>query len=643
MRENNQESQTSRRLFTLLTFVLVIAALHWAKEVLLPLALAILLSFVLTPMVTRIERFRVGRIPAVILVCAVAFSAIGGVGLLATNQIVELSSSLPNYKDNLIGKINNLRSGTGEKLGKAKRALEDIGNELAEGGSEDDAKTAEVQESPTLEKMNWLTWLTRDSQKTGDEEQAVAVKVVEMPPSPLYQIQTWLGPLVAPLSTAGMVVVLVIFILVKCEDLRNRMVQLLGTSRLYATTEAIEDATDRLSRYLRMQLLINVIYGVVVAVGLALIGIPNAILWGVLGTLLRFLPYIGPWIAATMPIALTVAVSEGWMQPLMAVGLFVVLELVVNNALEPWLYGSSVGVSSLGVIVAAIFWTWLWGPIGLVLAMPLTVCLVVLGKYVPQLEFLPVLLGDRSALEPYEHLYQRLLTSDDHEAARLSEDYVKSSTVIDFYDQVVIPALNLAEQDRHAELLSLQQESVVNESARDLVDDLGQQIGRYAEGESTAGGAADGTAPTSEETILCIPVRDLADETSAIMLGQLLQAEGYNVDLASSETLAGETIDHIQHERCRMAFLVMLPPLGTRRARYLCKRLRQRHPDLRIVAVLLNGIRLKKTQQRLVDAGADLVVTSLRDAVAAVHKTQSTLKYTDPTGVLPVNAETQLN
>ncbi len=573
------------------------------------------------------------------IVCAIAFSAIGSGGWLATNQIVELSSRLPDYKDNLIAKIRNVRHGTGDKLEKAQQALEDIGAELSkdEKDEEDKGLTQSEKPRPTLGKeKEWLAWLNPQSQmKPEEDEEAVAVKVVEMPPSPLNQIQTWLGPLVAPLSTAGMVVVLVIFILVMREDLRNRVVHLLGTSRLYATTEAIEDAAERLSRYLRMQLLINVIYGVVVGVGLSIIGIPNAMLWGVLGTLLRFLPYVGPWIAAAMPITLALAVTKGWSQPLMVITLFVVLELIVNNVLEPWLYGSSIGVSSLGVIIAAIFWTWLWGPIGLVLAMPLTVCLVVLGKYFPQLQFLPVLLGDQSALQPYEHLYQRLLTSDDHEAAKISERYLESSTVTEFYDEVLVPALHLAERDRHADRLSEQQESVLNESARELVDDLGERVARKIDMVHTDNLEA-GSLPVAANTVLCIPVRDMADETSAIMLGQLLQTEGFSIDLVSSETLAGETIDQVQGDACRIAFLVMMPPLGTKRGRYLCKRLRQRCPDLRIVAVVLHGSRLKKLQQRLIDAGADRVVTSLQAAVVEGRQTQSALLYTKPKHV-PAN------
>ena len=338
------------------------------------------------------------------IVVLLACSAIGGVGWLATDQIVELGDRLPEYKDNLIDRIRSVRNGTGGKLKEAQDVIDDISAELTVRNDADDDKA----HSSLVER--WLPWLSPRAETKGKNDNAVAVKVVELPPSPLSQIQTWLGPVVAPLSTAGIVIVLVVFTMVNREDLRNRIIRLIGTSTLYATTEAIDDATSRLSRYLRMQLLINTIYGVVVAAGLALIGVPNALLWGVFGMLLRFVPYVGPWIATAMPVVLSLATSQGWSQPLWTVGLFLALELVVNSVLEPWLYGSSIGVSSMGVILAAIFWTWLWGPIGLVLAMPLTVCSIVLGNYVPQLRFLPVLLGDSAALQPHEQMYQRLLS-----------------------------------------------------------------------------------------------------------------------------------------------------------------------------------------------------------------------------------------
>jgi len=618
MAQKTETATETPRWVTVLMLALFVGALYFAKDILLPLALGVLLSFILSALVTRFERLGLGRIVSVLLAVGIACSIAVGVGLLATRQIIELGEMLPEYKQTLIQRIQSVRSGTDGTLKEVKDAIDDIGAEL----------TQEEKPKPSRSfQEKWFPWLAADEPAADEKEAALAVKVVELPPSPLSQVKTWLGPLVAPVSTLGVVVVLVLFLLINREDLRDRIIQLIGTSSLYATTEAIDDATGRLSRYLRMQLLINTIYGVVVAGGLALIGVPNAILWGIFGTLLRFLPYVGPWIAAIMPITLSLATSTGWSQPLWTVGLFLVLELVVNNVLEPWLYGGSIGMSSMGVILAAIFWTWLWGPIGLVLAMPLTVCAVVLGNYVPQLSFLPVLLGDREALSPHEHMYQRLLAADDLETSRRTDDYLKTHSYAELYDQILIPALHLAERDRHAGLLSERQEGTVIETVQDLIEDLRDR--QQSAAESTEGETEQLLAPLASP-VLCIPVRDEADQTAAVMLGQVLSSEGFTVEVGSLERLASETVAWVDERQCEIALLVILPPLGSRNGRYLCKRLRQGKPGLHIVAALLDGANLKNTQLRLLDGGADAVATSVPEAVKVVQTLAAKLRTASP-------------
>ncbi len=623
MTTKNQHASGFAPLITVLSIGLAVAVLYFAKEILLPVALAAFLCFILTPLVNWLERRRLGRIPAVIVVTLLAFSVIGSVSWLAGRQVVELSHQLPKYKDNLIVKIRSIRGAAGGDLEKAKQALEDIGEEWANTDDEESSPKPAENDLPFVLQQADLALLPglqpepqpdpEPARRKSRNADVLAVKVVELPPSPLSQILTWLGPLVAPLVNAGIVIVLVIVMLLKREDLRNRLIQLLGTSRLYATTEAIDDATRRLGKFLRMQLLINVIYGVAVAAGLSALGVPNALLWGVLGILLRFLPYVGPWISAVMPIALSFAVSRDWTYPLLTVGLFLLLELIVNNLLEPWLYGSSAGVSSFGVMVAAIFWAWLWGPIGLVLAMPLTVCLVVLGKYVPQLSFLPILFGDRSTLLPHENLYQRLLSADDLEVSRLVQQHLAKSSVARTYDELLIPALRLAEHDRHAGLLSEAQEALVVDATRDLVDELGEVQAKSdrkpEEGPRTTSGS-----------VLCIPVCDRADETVAEMIGQVLTSAGLHVELGSLSTLISETMQRIEAEKIRVVVLTALPPRGSRNTRFLCKRLRQHNSELRIIVALLDGGNLKRTQQRLLDAGANNVATNLPDTIAAVRE-----------------------
>ena len=375
----------------------VIAALYFARDLLIPLALAGLLTFLLAPLVTRLERW-IGRIAAVLLVVATIFSATGVAGWVLTRQLVDLATRLPDYKINIETKIRSFQL---PSTGPFKRLSETVA-ELK--------KDLQGSDAPTV------------SQATGKPGSAVAVpasaaatqqvQVVETSKAnPLQLLQLILSPLLGPLGTAGLVILLVIFMLLKREDLRSRLIRLLGQGRISATTRAMEDAGQRVSRYLLMQFLVNVSFGIAVAVGLFFIGMPNAILWGAFATVLRFIPYIGPWIAAAFPLVLSLAVSPTWMMPLLTLGIFVSLELICSNVVEPWLYGSSTGVSSIALIVAAVFWTWLWGPIGLLLSTPFTVCLVVIGRHVPRLAFFSILLSDEQALTPAEECYHRLLES----------------------------------------------------------------------------------------------------------------------------------------------------------------------------------------------------------------------------------------
>ena len=445
-----------------------------------------------------------------------------------------------------------------------------------------------------------------------------------MPPSPLSQIQTWLGPVVAPLTAAGMVIVMVLFMLIDREDQRNRLLQLFGTANLHATTEAFGDATRRVSRYLRMQFLINAGYGICVALGLMLIGVPSAAMWGVLGFSLRFLPYIGPWIAAALPILVSLAVSEGWTQPMWVIGLYVVLELLLNNVAEPWLYGGSVGVSSVGVIVSAIFWTWLWGPVGLVLAMPLTVCLLVMAQYVPQLRFITVLLADRPPMSLVERVYQRMLASDENELMKLLRKELKTRPLVDVYDEVLIPALALAEQDRHADLLSDDQATIVEELAEDLVQELGQDARQQAtEADAEAKAEQPQVNERSNSRVLCIPLRDEADETCGKMLGQLLSLDGLSCEVASSDSLSSEVVERIETMHADVVVISILPPIAQRETRLLWKRLRTRFPQLPVVVGCWHSGEARQLLGRVERDGPSTLVTTLSDAVAAVKAAEA--------------------
>ena len=405
----------------LVGIVFVVGALYLGSEILIPLALAILLSFMLAPIVTRLRRWHLGRIPSVLLVVLLVFTALLGVGSIVATQVVDLAANLPRYEWNLRAKIRDLSIAipSGGIVERTSDMLQDLSEELEEATAPEKTEAAGEREA-------------RGGREAPPEP--VLVQVRRPAPTPLETLREIGGPLVAPIATAGLVVVFVIFMLLQREDLRDRVIRLVGASDVARTTEAMNDAAKRISRYLLMQLVINLLYGIPVGIGLYFIGVPNPILWGLLATILRFIPYIGPVIAALFPIALSFAVAPGWTLPLLTIALFVVLELFSNNVLEPWLYGSSTGLSPVAVLVAAVFWTALWGPAGLLLSTPLTVCLVVLGRHVPQLGFFDVLLGDEPALAPEVKFYQRLLAHDPEEAAEIADEYLEEEELEKLYE-----------------------------------------------------------------------------------------------------------------------------------------------------------------------------------------------------------------
>ena len=422
-----------------------------------------------------------------------------------------------------------------------------------------------------------------------------------------------LGPIISPLGTAAMVVVFVVFMLIERENLRNRVIHLIGSRQLNIATQALDDAASRVSRYLLMQLIVNAAFGFVVAVGLFFIGLPNALVWGVLAAVLRFVPYIGPWIAATIPIVLAAAIFEGWTRPLLVLAVFVVNELISNNVVEPWLYGSSTGISTMGILVSAVFWTWLWGPIGLVMSTPLTVCLTVMGRYVPQLSFLNTLLSDEEVLPPEARFYQRLLALDPEEAADIAEEYLKENSLESLYDKVLLPALSLAEQDRHQGDLDETKERFILNAMRELVDELGTKAKQLREDSQTADVLQ--VVPLADVRVLCLPARDEADEITGMMLGQLLEAKGVPVVLVSTQSLSGEMLLQVSEEQPGVVCVSALPPLAATHARYLCKRLRPKFPTLKIVVGLWQTKgSTKKAETRLLETGIDQFVTTLAEA-----------------------------
>lgn len=572
--------------------VVVVGALYVGSDILIPLALAILLSFMLRPVVIRLQRFGLGRIPAVLAVVLLLFVALLGLGAIVANQVVNLADNLPRYEWNLRTKIRDLRTAipSGGVVERTSDMLRDLGEELGKATTPTEGETK--------------------SEGAAAAPEPVLVRIQQPEASPLQTLREVGGPLVAPIATAGLVVVFVIFMLLQREDLRDRILRLVGASDVARATEAMDDAAKRISRYLLMQLIINVLYGIPVGIGLYFLGVPNPILWGLFATVLRFVPYLGPVIAALVPIALSFAVAPGWTTPLLTIALFVTLELFSNNVLEPWLYGSSTGLSPVAVLVAAVFWTTLWGPVGLLLSTPLTVCLVVLGRHVPRLGFFHVLLGEEPALAPELKFYQRLLARDPDEATELAEEYLEDESLDKLYDAVIMPALGLAEQDRL-------RGSLDRATVQGIAEDMIGVIEELAEDEERA---PDEVAVRDAGAILCIGPRNGLDEAAAAMLARLLRQGGLGAATLSRDAVTGRNLARLERQGVALICLSYVNPAATQHAHRLTRRLRQHFgPEVRIMVGLWAARPAAEAREELLQAvGADLLATSLGQAVRQI-------------------------
>jgi predicted PurR-regulated permease PerM len=476
-------------------------------------------------------------------------------------------------------------------------------------------------------------------------QQPMPVRIVESQSRLPQILQTTATGLLGPLGTAGLVSLLVIFMLLKREDLRGRMIRLIGQGRISATTRAIDDAGSRVARYLTTQLLVNVGFGSCVAIGLYFIGVPNAVLWGAFAATMRFVPYVGVWIAAAVPVLLSFAVSTNWLSPLLTLGLFVVLELINANAVEPWLYGSTTGVSSIALIIAAVFWTWLWGPIGLVLAIPLTVCLAVMGRHVPKLQFLSVLLSEEQALAPHEECYHRLLAFGLDEANDLAEAYVKTNSLTSLYDSVLIPAVTLAEMDAQRDELDTEHRSAIHHHIHDLTEDLGSAPPSKSQLEADKAVAEHTPFPLSGPTcrVLCVPARAYRDELAGAMLVQLLRQQGFDAENASAALSSGELVEMAAKSDPEAICVSVVAPSTLIHARYLTAKLRAQLPNVKIVVGIWGATEnMAGAGERLRSSGADEVVVSLAEAVVQLAKFSVSLADEMIPGATPDNEENRL-
>lgn len=575
--------------------VLAIGALYLGREIFVPFALAILLSFVLTPLVNWLRRWKVPRIAAVLIAVSIAFIVVAGIALVVGRQMVQLASNLPNYQTTITEKIRSLQSSApgGGVVDAVTTTMQDLGREI----SGDEKKPAAT------------------SSRLGTESrEPVTVRVEPPQPRPLELIRSVIGPLLAPLATSGLVVIFVIFVLLEREDLRDRFIKLAGAGDLQKSTQAINDAASRVSRYLLMQLVVNLTYGVPIGLALYFVGVPNAVLWGLLAAVLRFIPYLGPFLAAIFPIALAIAVDPGWTMLFWVVGLFVTAELVSNNVIEPWLYGSSTGLSSLAIIIAAIFWTMLWGPVGLFLATPLTVCLVVIGRYVPQLEFLGVLLGSDPVLAPEEQLYQRLLAGNLEEAVEFAENYVDEYSSRELYDNVGIPALRLAENDRQRSGIDTNYRRLVAETAISVVREVDDHI------REKATAVNEGNHTAKRPCVLCLAGRTELDHAAAEMLAQVLEEHNIGAKVLPPIVVTRGALEQLDLEAVDVVCLSYFHPQPQVYARYVFRRLRRRAPQVRLAACCWNLIDGTEQPGELkTQVAADAAFASLQACVEQVE------------------------
>jgi predicted PurR-regulated permease PerM len=587
----------------LFTTVIVVAVLKQAQEVFIPLALAILCTFLLAPMVGLLTRLRINRLLAVILSLAIGLALMGGLGTLVFNQFADLARELPSYQRQLRSNLTQwgglLRGGVADTTA----AFEELTKEID--------RVALDRVAPSEPKPRGVS----------------KVQVVDSPATALETIRRVVGPVVRPVGTTLAVIVLVAFMLLRLPDLRDRILRLLGARYLHLTTEALNDAAGRVSRYLLMQIVINGWTGIAVTAGLWALHVPNAVLWGALTLALRFIPYIGVWMAAAIPLALSFAVFDDWTRPAMVFGLFAVLELFDWSVLEPWLYGSHTGVSPVALLLAAGFWTWLWGFAGLFLAVPMTVCAVVMGKYIPQLKFLQVLLGDEPVLEPHERLYQRLLSSNRDEADAVLEDALRESSILEVCDAIIVPAMLRAEEDHDRGTLTDAKRQSILEHVNEWVDERLEMMtpakSRFANPE----------IPAVQTTILCVPASDRADE----IIAKLFEAALIERRISASIVGPRDAIQLASGGLASRAIVISaLPPEAVTAARAVCKRMRMSHNDVPIFVGLWNAAGdLDRARQRLAAAGATRTVVTFAECFALLEAAVAPAAAPEPARGLP--------
>ena len=566
---------------------LVVAALHFGREIFVPLALAALLGFLLDPLVRRLRRWRFPRWLAVGVVVTVTVGVVGVTSLFAGSQLVALAREVPTYQSTIQGKLRELR------LSLSRRGVLDDATrffEMVEG--EFDATRRALDPAAAASAAANAVQPRKQALPRGQTE-TLRVQVEAPAMRPMQVLAEVLAPVVAPLLTAGLVFVFLVFILLSRNELRDRLLRVVGGD-VHRMSDALDEAAERVSRYLGAQFLVNLGYALPMAAGLWLIGVPGALLWGLLAGALRFLPYLGPAIAALFPLTMAFAVDPGWDMLLWTLALVATLELISNNLIEPWAYGASTGLSALAVLVSATFWTVVWGPIGLVLATPLTVCLVVLGRHVRPLRIFDLLLGNEPAFDMPTTLYQRLVAGEVEDAVELAREQVREGSLAAFYADVAMPALQLTEATPDAD-----RRERVADGMRVLLDDLDE-----APAESAA----------AVLRLLCVGGRSALDTLAAEILAQTLAAEGHATTVRNAEDLNPRSIHSIDLDGIDVVLVSYLSDVWRTRARYVCRHLRRRSATAKIVVVAWQSGMVPNADEAMASIGADALAATAEQA-----------------------------
>jgi predicted PurR-regulated permease PerM len=578
------------KFMTTVIFTVVVAIIYFGRPVLMPLALAVLLSFALAPLVAVLRHIRLDHVPSVLLSLVVALVLIAGLGTFVGSQLAGLAHDLPSYQNNISRKIVTLRgTADGGTLSRLNRTIEALGEQISGG-----------RDLPATVPATGTT-----------EDTPVPVVIQRESVAPWEVAQSILGPLLEPLGVVALVLVFVGFILLQKDDLRDRFVRLAGSRDMQRTAVALDEAASRLSRYLFLQTAINGCFGLIIGVGLWLIGIPNAGLWGLIGMLFRFVPYVGVPLAFTFPAVLAVAVDPDWSMLLWVMALFGGVEGVIGQAIEPFVYGRSMGLSAVAVVVAAVFWTWLWGPVGLLLSTPLTMCFVVLGRHIEGLKFLDVMLGDQPALAMDESLYLRMLADDPDDATQDAEEFLRSHSLSAYYDEVAARALMLAQADVNRGVLDPLRQTRIRDAIKGLIANLSDR-------EDPSAAKALGELPPAwrKTPILCIAGRGPLDEAAALLLVDMLAKYGVAARVVSSDQTSAAQIDELDVEGVCVCCVSYLEPGTYKNARYQVRRLRKRMPDVPVLAIFWG---IGSDHSRYLDSveatECDVVTTGLKETI----------------------------